>query len=221
MTLSGTRIFEQMQALKKNRSLVAGALLLISWAIRGQEVGHFIDERNGEKYATVTYELKRRKGEKVAMTWMAQNLNFEVEGSYCRNDARENCAQYGRLYTWSAATEACPPGWRLPSDNDWTALVDKYGGLSSAGRHLKSKSELWANGGQGTNKSLFNAMPYGTGTSATGYPQFGLNAIFWSSDEMDTESAWDWILVGGWDKIMRSDGRKATTGNAVRCVKND
>jgi uncharacterized protein (TIGR02145 family) len=32
--------------------------------------------------------------------------------------------QYGVLYNWPAAVEACPPGWHLPSDEEWTQLVD-------------------------------------------------------------------------------------------------
>lgn len=31
---------------------------------------------------------------------------------------------YGVLYNWPAAMEACPPGWHLPGDDEWTQLVN-------------------------------------------------------------------------------------------------
>lgn len=30
-------------------------------------------------------------------TWLAQNFNFENEGSFCYDDEQENCDKYGRL----------------------------------------------------------------------------------------------------------------------------
>ena len=38
--------------------------------------------------------------------------------------ATANYRNYGVLYNWPAALEACPAGWHLPSDEEWTQLVD-------------------------------------------------------------------------------------------------
>ena len=46
---------------------------------------------------------------------MAENLNYRMEGSYCYDDDELTCFQYGRLYKWEPATDACPAGWHLPS----------------------------------------------------------------------------------------------------------
>ena len=46
---------------------------------------------------------------------MAENLNYRTEGSYCYDDDELTCFQYGRLYKWEPATDACPAGWHLPS----------------------------------------------------------------------------------------------------------
>jgi len=54
--------------------------------------------------------------------WMAENLNFETNNSFCYNDNSESCDLYGRLYTLDAAIQACPDGWHLPSDNEWMTL---------------------------------------------------------------------------------------------------
>ena len=36
--------------------------------------------------------------------------------------ASENYEKYGVLYNWNAARTACPSGWHLPSDTEWTQL---------------------------------------------------------------------------------------------------
>ena len=196
-------------------------LLTFQFPLHAQVISSFTDERDGQVYETVTYELKNADGERTTMTWMAENLNYATEGSYYRDDSPTNSESCGQLYTWRIATKSCPLGWRLPTDKDWTNLVNLYGGLNSAGKHLKSKSELWINGDNGTNKSLFNALPYGTGDGKSTYPNFGRYAIFWSASEKDEEYAWDWILASGWKKILRSDGHKLKTANSVRCIKNN
>jgi len=37
--------------------------------------------------------------------WTTGNLNVTTVPSYCFDDAEQNCHQYGRLYTWSAADQ--------------------------------------------------------------------------------------------------------------------
>ena len=125
----------------------------------------------------------------------------------------------GRLYTWYVAQKACPKGWRLPTDKEWKMLADLFGGPLSAGKHLKSKSEFWKDRSRGTNKSLFNVMPYGNTVIGNGYYAFGLGATFWSGDEVDITYAKDWVLSDG-DRFIDYKGHKANTGNSVRCIKD-
>ena len=54
--------------------------------------------------------------------WMAKNIDADVSGSFCYNNDLLNCKKYGRLYTWDAAQNVCPEGWRLPTENDFRQL---------------------------------------------------------------------------------------------------
>ena len=68
------------------------------------------DSRDSQTYSTVAIGKQ---------TWMAQNLNFEMGGSFCFDNLDGNCSEYGRLYTWDDAKIVCPSGWHLPSVEEW------------------------------------------------------------------------------------------------------
>ena len=71
------------------------------------------DSHDKQKYRTV----------KIAdREWFADNLNLNVPNSYCYAEDENNCMAYGRLYTWEAAIQACPAGYRLPTDEDFESL---------------------------------------------------------------------------------------------------
>jgi uncharacterized protein (TIGR02145 family) len=137
--------------------------------------GTFKDSRDGKTYKTVKVGGK---------TWMAENLNFAADGSKCYENNAGNCEKYGRLYTWEAAKKACPAGWHLPSDAEWTALTDAVGGGSVAGTKLKSNSG-WANNGNGTDEYGFAALPGGDGNSDGNFNDAGNIGYWWSSTEYD------------------------------------
>jgi len=83
------------------------------------EKGYMTDARDGQRYKTVM--LKDGK------IWMAQNLNFQTNDSYCYKKDPENCKEYGRLYKWNIINKICPKNWHLPNVYEWRAMIEQYG----------------------------------------------------------------------------------------------
>jgi|GEM_PF-544585 len=108
-----------------------------------------IDARDGQTYRTVKIGKQ---------TWMAQNLNIKSAKSECYDNKESNCKKYGRLYNWDEAMKACPVGWHLSDGNEWYALFEYAGGREVAGKRLRAKSG-WKDGGNGTDKFGFSALP--------------------------------------------------------------
>lgn len=74
----------------------------------------FIDPRDGQMYNT----MKAGK-----LVWMAENLRYRApEGSNVIGEE----TMYGRVYTYSAARMGIPVGWRLPTLEEWEALIQEY-----------------------------------------------------------------------------------------------
>ncbi len=84
--------------------------------------GTFTDPRDGQEYAYTTI------GKQV---WMAQNLNYPT-GYSMKNDSMWDCALCGLWYKFSALSldsiaSLCPPGWRVPTEEDWLTLFSAVG----------------------------------------------------------------------------------------------
>jgi len=142
--------------------------------------GMLTDSRDGKKYRTVKIGNQ---------TWMAENLNYNASGSkYYRNNSA-NGDKYGRLYTWSAAKEACPVGWHLPNDAEWTMLTDYVGGLKTAGKKLKSTSGWKDRNGNGMDEYGFSALPGGHGNSDGSFVNAGYYGYWWSATDIDAAYA--------------------------------
>jgi len=123
--------------------------------------GTFTDPRDQKTYKTTKIDTQN---------WMAENLNYNAEGSECHDDKPANCQKYGRLYNWETAMKACPSGWHLPSNEEWEVLIKLAGGEYNAGEFLKA-----ANGWK-----KFNGVD-SYGFSALGGPD-GESGNWWSGD---------------------------------------
>ncbi|GBU25395.1 hypothetical protein R83H12_02038 [Fibrobacteria bacterium R8-3-H12] len=138
--------------------------------------GMLEDSRDGKTYKTV----KMPDGK----IWMAENLNYEIDKSVCYDNKKDYCDYCGRLYNWKMAMEACPAGWHLPSDAEWSNLKTASGG-KAAGTALKSKSSwsksFW-NGDNGTDDYGFSVLACGFAPPYLFFPSdptgYGSKAFF-------------------------------------------
>ncbi|MCQ2091973.1 MAG: fibrobacter succinogenes major paralogous domain-containing protein [Fibrobacter sp.] len=161
-------------------------------------------------------------------TWMAENLNVDVEGSWCYDNDPANCEKYGRLYTWKAAMNACPAGWRLPSALNFQMLLNDIGSSEEnleanrlAARNLRATS--WDSG---KDKYGFSVLPGGYYYSP--YKEFGRlgsGAFFWSSTESDRSDAYflwidEDIVDDGYD-VVGVDYDDKNLGHSVRCLRDE
>ncbi len=73
--------------------------------------------------------------------WMAENLRYDGLSSESGIKTDDPSGEkYGRLYKWSATVRdnACPSGWRLPTNAEVDALITYLGGSSVAGAKVKA-----------------------------------------------------------------------------------
>jgi len=174
-------------------------------------------------------------------TWMAENLNYETENSWCGGGSgttEGDCSIYGRLYTWAAAINnstvdahgniqgVCPDGWHLPSKTEFEKLITNvdadlngtYGYSNKAGTALKSTSG-WYENGNGTNASGFSALPVGFRYSSGNFLDNGYYAYFWSATEYSSYNAYYMYMyydIGS----ARLDDYDKNYGFSVRCLQD-
>ncbi|MCL2182865.1 MAG: fibrobacter succinogenes major paralogous domain-containing protein, partial [Chitinispirillia bacterium] len=169
--------------------------------------GSFTDKRDGKTYRTVKIGNQ---------TWMAENLNYKTGSSVCYDNKESSCQKYGRLYDWDDAMKACPAGWHLPSDAEWTALTDFVGGEKTAGTKLKSKTGWYK---AATDDYGFSALPGGGGYSGGSFYGAGGYGDWWSATDSDTSDAWSRYMGYNNDGVDRYSYSEANLCS-VRCVRD-
>jgi len=150
--------------------------------------------------------------------WLKENLNVGtmipglqymsdngILEKYCYNNEPDSCTKYGGLYQWNemmqytdqAGTQGiCPPGWHLPTDEDWKVLegaVDSQYGIGDAqwnimdyrgydvAKNLKTTSG-WSYNGNGTDLFGFSGLPGGSYFFNSGsFSSASSNGVWWTS----------------------------------------
>ena len=141
------------------------------WLTENLKVKHF---RNGDSIPNITIETQ----------W--NNLQT---GGYCDyNNNPTNSITYGRLYNWFAVNgtrKITPIGWHIPTEAEWTVLIDYLGGDSIAGGSLKDTGFIhWNKPNTGaTNVSGFTGLAGGYHDYLNGleYVDIGNYGYWWSS----------------------------------------
>lgn len=168
----------------------------------------FVDPRDGRSYRVV--QIGRQ-------VWMARNIAFPTEPSWCYGDDPGDCEANGRLYPWEKAREACPGGWRLPTEEDWQRLEYYL---------VMPEQELVQEGPRGTDQGArlrkggstdFNAPISGYRRPDGTYARRGERSAYWTATETDRSAAWHRDLRSDDDRIYRSAVPKEYA-LSVRCV---
>lgn len=198
-------------------------------------------------------------------TWMAENLkvihypdgsaiplvtdkkawanleNNNTDDAYCyykNNISSEN----GALYTYAAALKACPAGWHLPSDAEWTELENflaengyNYDSSTGGGQGKIAKAMAKATGWSSSitsgavgntdyyemrNASKFSASPggYRFGNGAFLYADY--IGYWWSATDDSSSNAWARRIHYESSGIFRGSLNKEN-GFSVRCVRDE
>ena len=175
-----------------------------------ERLSHYVDSRDGQIYKCI------KIGDQI---WLAQNFNYEIEGSYCYNNNENHESKTGRLYTWEAAQKACPEGWHLPSDKEWQKLEEHLGlsekesqSIDYRGNSQKLKSKLNA---LGFNIKMIGCRTYHDGNF------LGMNSFtfFWSSTSYKEKYAYKRAFDSKIEGIGRHSHNKKHA-NSVRYVKD-
>jgi uncharacterized protein (TIGR02145 family) len=181
----------------------------------------FTDVRDNKQYPTIKLG---------AQCWMAANLDFGtqvqstvmqrdncVSEKYCFNEITTNCTTLGGLYQWDELMQfedvqsiqgLCPPGWHVPSENEWNTLFLLYNSSGFAGAPLKFSGF-----------SGFNAFLNGIRFDNRNWYFNSFATVLWSSTSHGPSKAWSHAM----NTINPSVSfYPANRSNAfyVRCLKN-
>lgn len=145
-------------------------------------------------------------------------------GAWCYPDGDEQLEQhYGLLYNWHVITDDrgfTPEGWSVPESSEWDELVN-FLGADSAGFKMKT-SNGWANNGNGSNESRFNAVPTGFRWHTGEYEGKGIYGSWWTSTKSEYDEYYAWIRGVGadYDNIY-TDSSSTYFAFSIRLIKND
>ena len=149
------------------------------------------------------------------------NLNSGAWVHYNHDSQFEN--PYGKLYNGYVVNDSrnvCPSGWHVPSDPEWTMIIDYLGGNLIAGSKMKTiDSQYWLNSnGNATNISGFSGLP-GSHWNSGGFGTMGYVGNYRSSTASPSGYLWTYSLNGIYDECFRSEFGNSMCFS-IRCLKD-
>ena len=148
--------------------------------------------------------------------------------AYYNNDAIIG-NKYGKLYNWYVVSpisngnkNACPIGWHVPSEGEWTLLKDYLGGENVAGGKMKEVGTAnWKSPNVGaSNSSLFNALPGGWVSLGVNSNNLGSYAYWWTSTDTNTDFTWYTSIVSSYSIFGVGSNLNKKAGLSIRCIKD-
>ncbi len=214
---------------------------LLSDALTELDVSLFEWGRSCADQESIFYEGQEYKTVMIgSQCWLRENLNIGVMiescddmtntgaiEKYCYDDDPANCEKYGGLYQWDAAMRyrtipgsrgICPPGFHIPTDQEWQALRDFLG--DDPANKLKTTTQWETPHSAATDKSGFSALPggYRGGACALFYVG-GAEGRWWTSTEHSLNGAWRRSIYSD-NTSMPPNPNFKYYGLSVRCVRS-
>jgi uncharacterized protein (TIGR02145 family) len=174
----------------------------------------FTDPRDGNVYTI------KRYGNQV---WMTQDLRYGSNFPPC-----VDCNIYGRFYEFpdpSKAGSVAPPGWHVPSEQEWQVLVNFLGGNTVAGAALKDTLYWNAPNLGATNSSGFNARAGGLFDFISWQAEsLGDTGFWWTTTVWETQTGTvtegRYISMSTNSASVGSGAHEVSLGFKIRCVKD-
>jgi len=192
----------------------------------------FTDVRDNQVYQTRMFG---------SACWMTRNLNYGtriaihlyqqdncIPEKYCYNESPFNCTDAGGLYQWDELTQyntadsvqgLCPPGWHIPSENEWQTLILLFQDAGLAGGSLKPSGSSGFDGLLTGFLANPDAYTYGENDTLLH------STMFWTSTGCGDGKAWAHglnmvVFEPGYTPSVSSYPSSKANAFSVRCVKN-
>lgn len=160
--------------------------------------------------------VRFRNGDSIGTTSPpAQDLALVMEPNFQWSyEGDENKAiTYGRLYTYYSIVDTrgiCPEGWHVPSDQEWTILIENSGGESNAQQVLRENDFNPQYGGLRSTWEFYDLDQYGH---------------YWSNTlvENTVPGAMDQVYIRTMTSgtaIVNRSYRYKKSGASIRCIKD-
>ena len=205
------------------------------------KVGNGLKDIDGNKYKSVFIGSQEWMAENLNVTryndgtiipnvselenW--RDLVKTKAGAWCYYKNNDSLGLvYGKLYNWFVVSpkmngnkNVCPSGWHVPLWSEWTILFD-YVGKYGFGKLKEVGLKNWISPNTGaTNSFLFSGLPGGYRDFTAFYFGIGLQGIWWSSSELNTNDA-SGMGVSNDDLTPTHFNFSKNSGFSVRCVKD-
>lgn len=232
------KVSDLMQILKLVIYVFTISIVLGSCEKDNNDQSEFTDPRDGQSYRIVQIGNQTWFAENLKYAGSLPNVAWQVawydnwnNGSpkgtkaWCFYDNNGSLygADYGKLYNWYAAKNGniCPSGWHIPSDAEWSELIDHLGGLTTAGSKMKA-TYGWNYNSGGTDESGFSGKPGGWRDFTGNYWDIGETGIWWSSSDAGSQEPRAGSSFALWrnrNDVVQAMSWKASA-YSCRCVKD-
>ena len=169
-----------------------------------------------------------RNGDPIPQVTTDDAWRTSTTGAWCyyANNSL-NGITYGKLYNWYAVNDSrglAPVGWHIPTETEWTTLVNCLGGFVIAGGRMKETGTInWLSPNtEATNSSGFTGLPGGIryGLSFDQFNGLGIQGNWWSSTSTDPSHAFSHGLNNTNGEVATTNNTSFEVGMSVRCVRN-